>query len=58
MIRNLINDEWGLVWGKVLSNQTNQPMMAKPAIADATIHSARQNKVIRDKPDTKGFILS
>jgi len=61
------------VWVSVLQNRISvcnssvglgrsfiptQPMMAKPAIADTTIHSARQNKVIRDKPETKGFILS
>jgi hypothetical protein len=42
--------------GKVLCQ--TQTMMAKPAIADATIHSAQQNKVIQDKPETKGFIPS
>jgi hypothetical protein len=33
-------------------------MKAKPAIADAAIHNARQNKVIQDKPETKGVTLS
>jgi len=42
--------------GKVLSQPTTSAM-AKPAIAYVIIYSARQNKVICDKSETKGFIL-
>jgi len=37
MIRNLINDEWGLVWGKVLSNQTNQQNIASQKVMEKAV---------------------